>query len=476
MQRKLDKKKDTKEIKENYEIMEESPYRQYFHIEPISGKLNDPNGFAYHEGEWVLFYQWDPFGPENSPKHWYKLKSKDLVYFENSGTGLIPDETYENQGAYSGTGLSIGGDLNVFYTGNYRDEKNTRKPKQVRGILSDDGLIKEKTIIIPTNQVFTEHQRDPSIYYNEKDKYYYIFLGCQTLDLKGAICLYKSKDLNKWEYLGLLKIKGYEDFGYMWECPSFARVDGKDLLIFSPQGVDLKKYGFSNKDNNGYLIGKMDFSKLEFIPEGDFSLLDHGFEFYASQIASKDNKAYLISWLGLPDLDLKIGQTRYSSLSLVRELSIKNGKLFQEPMNFDKYKLKEENLSRKVLKLENIRPMVLSLDKIKEDLQIKIYSGEKDRGGLVLKYKEGKLSLDRTSLDHVINENDTNIREIRTFLSKLQIFIDKSTVEIFVNDGEYALTTRIFPSENEKNLEINSKSKIDIKYSKIEKLDKNFVI
>lgn len=284
LQRLLDDRKDIMELENNYRNLEESRYRQYFHVEPVSGLLNDPNGFSYHKGKRTLFYQWSPFDTYHALKHWYRTESDDLIYFENMGLGLLPEKEFENHGAYSGTGLSIDGHLNIFYTGNYRDKENVRKPKQIRAMVEND-KVTNKEIIIPTNEMFTEHQRDPSIYFNKDDGLYYIFLGVQSKEKKGGLALYRSEDLDQWKYLGLVNVHGYEDYGYMWECPSFANIDGKDLLIFSPQGVDRDKYGFGNIDNNGYLIGKMDFDNLVFIPDNDFSLLDEGFEFYASQLS-----------------------------------------------------------------------------------------------------------------------------------------------------------------------------------------------
>ena len=59
------------------EKVENSPYRQKFHVQPDTGLLNDPNGFSYFNGKYHLFYQWFPLGPVHGVKYWYHLSSTD---------------------------------------------------------------------------------------------------------------------------------------------------------------------------------------------------------------------------------------------------------------------------------------------------------------------------------------------------------------------------------------------------------------
>lgn len=470
----IDINSDYEYLFDQYNKIKNSKYNQYFHIEPLTGLLNDPNGFSYHNGKWVLFYQWYPFGPFHGQKHWYMTESTDLVKFENKGVGLIPEEEFENFGAYSGTALSTNGDLNIFYTANYRDEENIRRPKQVLAKLN--GVVEDKKIIIDTNYDYTEHQRDPSIYFNNDDKNYYIFLGAQTKNLKGCILLYKSSNLNDWDFLGEIKIEGYDDFGYMWECPSFTKIDGNDVLFFSPQGLETKNYTLENKDNNGYIVGEMDFEKLVFKPKSEFIQLDRGFEFYAAQTASDSNNTYLISWLGLPDIDTISDRIRSnSSLSLVRKLNIRENKVIQSPVSIDKYLSSKVNIEKECY-IET-KPMKLELKNSNKDFKIRIYSKKfQENSGLILSYKNDILELNRTNMDNLFNDKDRNIRNISLELKNLEIYIDSTSIEIFLNDGEYSLTSRILPSNDERYLYITSNDDIEISYSLINKIENNFII
>lgn len=474
--RNLDIKKDFNELEKSFNIIKNSKYRQYYHVNPITGLLNDPNGFSYHNGKWILFYQWYPFAPFHGQKHWYRTESNDLVDFENKGVGIIPNKDFENNGAYSGTALSKDDKLHIFYTANYRDENSIRKPKQIHAVL-ENGL-DNKNIIIETNYIYTEHQRDPSIYYNAKDKNYYIFIGAQTKEKKGCIILYKSSDLEKWNFQGQLKIEGYEDFGYMWECPSFTNIDGKDVLLFSPQGIKSKNYKFENKDNNGYIIGEMNFNNNEFIPHSEFIQIDRGFEFYASQIAKKKEDNYLISWLGLPDVNTSMdNEFANSSLSLVRKLKIKDNMIYQKIVNLDNYFNSRYHLIGDSLEIEEMKPMKISLSDIKQNLTIQIY-GKKDQenSGVNFIYDNDLIILDRRYMDNIFNKESSNIRCIKETLYNLEIYIDKSSIEILINDGKYSMTSRVLPSETENMLKIKSSGKININYTEIKKIDEKFIL
>jgi beta-fructofuranosidase len=90
--------KSKDEIAPLYEINKVSNYRQKFHVQPITGLSNDPNGFIYHQGKWHLFYQWCPWGAVHGLKYWYHVVSKDLIHWENEGVALAPDTVFDNKG------------------------------------------------------------------------------------------------------------------------------------------------------------------------------------------------------------------------------------------------------------------------------------------------------------------------------------------------------------------------------------------
>ena len=119
---------EKKQIKEN---MANSPWHTHYHVEPKTGLLNDPNGFSYFNGKWILFYQNFPFGAAHGLKSWVQLESDDLVHFKETGLKVLPDTPLDSHGAYSGSAMQFDDKLFLFYTGNVRDENWIRHPYQI---------------------------------------------------------------------------------------------------------------------------------------------------------------------------------------------------------------------------------------------------------------------------------------------------------------------------------------------------------
>ena len=157
-------KRDTDELVRVHEKNAASMWRATYHVQPVTGLMNDPNGFTYCNKKWHLFYQWFPFGPVHGLKHWYHVTSPDLIHWENRGVALLPTGKYENCGCYSGTAISEGDTIYFAYTGNYRDENRIRRPHQLLATLEgDEQYTKAMRPLITPNENYTEHQRDPKI-------------------------------------------------------------------------------------------------------------------------------------------------------------------------------------------------------------------------------------------------------------------------------------------------------------------------
>ena len=300
--------KDPQELSELYEKISASVYRQHFHNQAVTGLMNDPNGFVWHDNRWHLFYQWCPWGAVHGLKHWYHIVSKDLVTWKNLGVCLLPDQEdgYDNKGVYSGSAMPIGDKIYLYYTGNHRDVDWTRHAYTCLARLGNDGWPEKYPLpLFGANPAYTEHQRDPKIIrVPGKDKYYMI-IGAQTLDKRGCVLVYSSEELQHgWLFEGELKVPGFEDFGDMWECPSIEHLGGTDVLLLCPQHLTLPGRGRS-RNHNGYILGQMDWDSLTFTPDGQFHVLDFGFDSYAAACANNlqdADKAILIAWMGVPDV------------------------------------------------------------------------------------------------------------------------------------------------------------------------------
>ncbi|MCR4745799.1 MAG: sucrose-6-phosphate hydrolase [Lachnospiraceae bacterium] len=461
--------KGPEEIEGLYKKITKSVYRQNYHMQPVTGLLNDPNGFVYYDGYWHLFYQWCPWGAFHGLKYWYHVVSEDLIKWKNKGVFLKPDSEFDNKGVYSGTALPTSDRLELFYTGNHRDDDWTRCSYTCLAKLNEDSgeAEKEEKPLFGPADGYTEHQRDPKIIYNAEKKKYYILLGAQTNDMRGCGILYESNDFTgEWHFAGELKVPGFEKFGFMWECPSIQHIGDKDVLFFCPQGIKLPGHG-EVKNHNGYIVGKMDYDNLTFTPEMGFRFLDEGFDFYAAQCCEgnySDEHSVLIGWMGLPDSAYPTDEEDWSGcMTVVRELAVEGNRLIQRPLR-GLESLKGEKLDPK----EKILPKSCKMEitNLSDDFSLKLFCDENSKGGLKIKYnsEENEIFADRSHLKRRFN---SEFGEERNFgfespLQKIEIFIDSSSVEIFFNDGEVVFTSRVFPTEIENHFDFKGNGKVRI--------------
>lgn len=137
------KQRAYKNIDDRKKTVARDPYRLHFHIMPLVGLLNDPNGFVFYKGQYHMFYQWNPFQTEHGAKFWGHAVSDDLVHWEEAPIALAPDQWYDKNGCYSGSAVVFQEKLYVFYTGNVKNEHGKRESYQCLAV-SEDGIHFEK--------------------------------------------------------------------------------------------------------------------------------------------------------------------------------------------------------------------------------------------------------------------------------------------------------------------------------------------
>ncbi|MGM9972993.1 MAG: glycoside hydrolase family 32 protein [Clostridiaceae bacterium] len=443
------------------------PWRQSYHIQPVTGLLNDPNGFSYYNGEYHLFYQWFPLGPVHGLKYWYHVRSKDLVHWENVGLGIKPDSQFDSYGAYSGSAIEHEGKLYLMYTGNTRDEEWRRYPKQCLAVMDPEGNITklDKPVIPEVPEGYTEHFRDPKVW-EEKDRFYTV-IGAQRKDETGTAVLYSSQDLIQWTFEGELETK-LQDFGFMWECPDYFSLQDKGVFIFSPQGLEPQGDKYRNIYQSGYIIGdKLNLNNRR-LNHGDFHELDRGFDFYAPQtMEGPKGRRILVGWMGMGEVEYPTDKNGWAHcLTLPRELSIENGRIIQKP-------LKElESLRRKEYRVKDEAcDEIKAYDELKgityeligefknhdaEEFGIEFRASEEEK--TVIKYDslQKKLILDRSVSGEEFGLEYGNVRacDFQGDSIRFHLFVDVSSVEIFINDGAEVFTSRIFPKKDSRDIRI----------------------
>lgn len=422
----------------------ECPHRPQWHISPPQGLLNDPNGFIYHDGEYHIFYQWYPYGCEHKDKYWVHLKSGDLLNWGWQSIALTPSDWFDSHGVFSGHAVSHEGELLLYYTGNTRlGQDRYRQTMQCVARLKDDNSFEKLgPVIRQLPEGVTEHFRDPKIIMHD-DKWH-MLLGAQTKDLQGRLAVYHSKDLMNWEFDSL-----YGDelapFGYMWECPDWFELGGSEFFVFGPQGIKSDNPNHTIEHQNRIFKSNID-------KDGKFHLiegwqLDAGFDFYAPQsMQTPDGRRVMCGWMGLPD------EVEHPScdngwihqLTVPRELKWVDGQILQTPIE-EIAVLREET---KILKLDSngldlgTKSFELLLT-LAWDSELVLMADEEHSVKIELDSKTGVLRFDRSNT--LIRQGDT-IRELALSSEKveLQILADNSSLEIFINNGEFVMTGRVF--------------------------------
>lgn len=419
-----------------------------FHLEMPKGLVNDPNGLCYHQGKYQIFFQWNPFGCEHKHKHWTYTQTTDFINYTKPQIALAPVDKFDKDGCYSGSARSKNNKLEIIYTANLKDEQNIRYPRQVLVKQNDDGeFIKEKIIIDTVPKGYTTHFRDPYIF--TKNNRSFIILGAQRENLTGCALIYEEIDEN-WIFRGELKTR-LTDFGYMWECPNLFTIDDKDILVFCPQGLKAQKYQYQNLYQAGYLIGQFNPDTLEFT-HGEFHEFDMGFDFYAPQVLVHENRHILIGWVGMPDKlqDYPtINDGWVHSLTLPRELILKNDKLYQRPIS----ELNE--LNQNTTTKMNKDKISLSTNK-KLEISIPLKDISNWQGKLKFNDEYILLTYDKNNSIFTIDRNQLKLggKGIRQFLVKAQdelnlsIYIDNSIIELYLQDGEYYATFCYYPTND----------------------------
>lgn len=451
-----------------------SPEQLRYHIRPFAGLLNDPNGFSYFNGAWHVFYQSFPFGAAHGLKSWMHMESTDLVHWKQRGLALTPDCEYDSHGAYSGSAKQVGDKLFLMYTGNHRDENWVRTPYQLGAWMDrNNNVEKVDHPLIKKPDYISEHFRDPQIL--EHDGKYYAILGAQVAESKeGHIDLWESDQLlSDWHEIGLVNFTSHK-MGYMIECPNLVFVDDHPVFVFCPQGMSKNVTNYDNIYPDMYITGdRFDFATGILKGSSDVPVnLDDGFDVYASQaFNAPDGKAYLISWVGLPDLTYPTdGQGWANCLSQVKELHLKDGKLLQQPVS-TMTSLRDQDSSKQF----SGDPTVID-DHAGQQCEIEVTIAKKQQGTLhlianddltqslklIFDTKDGQLNVDRETVGQTVAEKYGTVRSIslpnNTDL-KLRIFIDHSLAEIFVNNGEHVITLRYFADQSHTAISFNHPTK-----------------
>ncbi len=464
-----EKLKKARDFEAHYGPFIQDRNRPAYHLTPTIGWMNDPNGFSLYKGEYHLFYQYHPYDTKWGPMHWGHVKTKDFIHWERLPAAMAPDMDYDRNGCFSGSAIELDdGRQLLVYTGvkAVREENGELREHQTQCVAVGDGLNYEK---YEENPVITADDlpaggspfdfRDPKIW--REGGTFYLVVGNRPADGSGSILMYESADGLRWKYKGVLAAC-HNQFGRMWECPDFFELNGKYVLLTSPQEMTAIGLEFHAGNGNLCLIGEFDREKCHLVRE-NVQAIDYGLDFYAPQtLLTPDGRRVMIGWMqNWETSNCQSSSMRcFGQMTVPRELSLKDGRLYQNPVRELKACRSYQILYRNVLltgmtTLQNVRGRVVdmtvnirpaSLNAMYSWFKINVAGDGEHMTTIRYKPECNTIRIDRTrcGFPHdIVNVRDFVVRP-RGGEIKLRILLDKYSMELFVNDGEQAATTVIY--------------------------------
>lgn len=484
---------ESRTYEEKYGVMIPEEKRPVFHVTPMVGWLNDPNGFSVYQGEYHLFYQYYPYDVHWGPMHWGHVKSSDLIRWERLPAAMAPDREYDGQGVFSGSALEMpDGRHLLMYTG-VQGKDNTADCHQTQCIAFGDGINYEKyegNPVLTVNDIPEEccakDFRDPKIWWDSEKQRYLAVAGVRVADGSGAIPMFSSENGVAWNYVTMLDYCRNR-YGRMWECPDFFEIDDRAVILVSPQEMLAQGMEFHNGNDVICLIGDFDRKTDRFTRERAVAV-DYGLDFYAPQsLKTPDGRRVMIGWMQSwesshlhPD-----GAKWNGMLTIPRELSLSRGRLIQKPVReLEKYRTgpviyKKIRLEGRT-ELKGVSGRILDMNiEICPDGgepfdRFTMYLAENEEYHTAVIYNPHKntVCLDRSNSGfryNIVSGRKAPVRD-RNGRIRFRVIMDRFSVELFINDGEQVMSACIYtpPEADGISFEMDGAGRISVEKYEIE--------
>lgn len=461
-----------KEIKlsDTFDSSNRETYRPVYHHTPVYGWMNDPNGMFYKDGVYHLYFQYNPYGSMWGNMTWGHSTSTDLTHWTYEGTAIVPDAW----GAiFSGScvvdkdntaGLGKGAVV-AFYTSAKSTPWGDIQSQSMAYSL-DNG----KTFIkYEHNPILTSTERDfrdPKVFWYAPGKHWVMMLA-----VGQEMQIYSSGNLKEW--------KKESSFGAMqgahggvWECP--------DLVEVAVEGSKEKKWVLICNLNPGgpfggsaaqYFVGSFDGKKFVNESPTQTKWLDWGKDNYATVTWSNApaGRCIALGWMSNWQYANNVPTTQYRSANtLARDLTLyrAGGELYLKSKpspEIKKARAEEKKISTFEVKGNYEVASLLADNKGAYEIEMTIenkgtskidFSLMNEKGEKVAMYYDvvrKQFVMDRSASGIVGFSRDfpaVTVAPVRnTDQIHLRLFIDRSSVEAFGEEGEYVMTNLVFPAE-----------------------------
>lgn len=469
-------------LSDTFDTTNREKYRPVYHHTPLYGWMNDPNGMFYKDGVWHLYFQHNPYGSKWQNLSWGHSTSKDLINWTPEPEALEPN----------GLGMVFSGScaLDTNNTAGYGKDAvlglyTSADVSQTQSLVwsKDNGKTFE---FYPANPIITleSEARDPNMFWDEKAGQWVLLLAHA---LEHEMLVFTSPDMKEWTLQSSFG-KGIGAQGGVWECP--------DLFKLKVDGTDEEKWVLICNLNPGgpfggsatqYFVGDFDGKtfKADTDSEGKIPTkwMDYGKDHYAtvSWSDAPDNRRTVIGWMSNWQYAAEVPTMQYRSANtLPRDLSLfraPDGNIYLSSAPSpellalrDKLSVnvKKANIRKKAVRYSlpeansGVCEILLDVDARKSE-QINFIIANNDGEKVVMEYDvaDHTLSFDRRESGNVdFSQDFPAVTVSPTFEDNgkisLRIFIDRSSIEVFGNNGQFVMTNLVFPERPYTSLSISS--------------------
>jgi len=473
----------------NPDALYDETYRPQYHFTPAKNWMNDPNGPIYYKGEYHLFYQYNPFGNEWGHMSWGHAVSRDLVHWEH-----LPVAIPEENGIMIFSGSTV---VDWHNSSGFCKEANAAEPSCLVAIYTghtqtlqtqnlaysnDWGRTWTKYEGNPVLDLHMQDFRDPKVFWHEPSHTWVMVAALPTLH---KVRFFGSTDLKHWSALS--------DFGPaggtagVWECPDLfpLPVEGEAGQSRWVLSINVNPGGLMGGSADQYFVGQFDGTTfVNANPAEQVLWADYGKDFYAStsfsDIPATDGRRIWLGWLLNWEYAGKVPTSPWCGVqSIPRVLSLIR---FPEGIRLVQSPVKElEVLRRNHVSLGEMDiaaangallakrvhgdalEIIADLDSSNSaEAGIRVRKGKDEATTIGVDWAKQEVFVDRTrSVDTAFDPKFPG-RHAGPLLPvggervKLHIFVDRSSVEVFVNNGATVISDAIFPSRDSQGIELYS--------------------
>jgi beta-fructofuranosidase len=429
------------------------PHRPLYHFLPPHCWMNDPNGLIHWGDRYHLFYQHNPHSPAWGEIHWGHAVSSDMFHWEDCPIALSPTPgSWDQSGCWSGCAVNFHQIPTLIYTARNGEQETVCLATSQDDLLTWQKHPHNPVLAPPPEGVTLSGFRDPFVWKNGLGLF--MIIGSGYAGKAGAIFLYKSNDLMRWEFLGSLIEWDNLEYGDMWECPSLISLGTTYLLTFSVMAQGRAVYFLGDLINNKFIPTKR-------------GVLDWGAAYYAPLIFKDNNeRAVIFGWSWERRSVAAQDESGWAGVqSLPRQLSLaEDGHLQIEPIS------EVESLRKDHQKIERVtvacnQELVLPISGNCIEINLVVAAPCNQLALKVLcspdRSEFTEIGYDRASdvfyLDtRYSSRSPETIKERQELQIDLQeeeslsvrVFIDRSIIEIFINQ-KWCLTSRIYPEDKD---------------------------